>query len=322
MVNKPTVISTFAGIGGSSLGYKLAGFKELLAIDFSKNAYENFKLNFPNIPFLLKDIKQVTSKEIFEITKIKKGELDILDGSPPCQGFSIAGKKDVNDNRNTLFLEYVRLIKGLKPKIFIMENVAGMIIGNMKQIFIEILMILKSLNYNVKVKLLNAANYGVPQSRKRLFFIGVRKDLNFEPVFPKKQNKIITVEKALKGLKNSKKELKEAQIKDKIILNNYDKVKKGKSFASVLNGSRFNIIRLNNKSVSPTITKVRTTIHWSEKRYLTISEIKRLSSFPDNFILVGSVYNRWAGIGNAVMPLQMKAIAETLKKEILERCYR
>lgn len=103
-------------------------------------------------------------------------------------------------------------------------------------------------------------------------------------------------------------------------MNNYNKVKKGKSFASVLNGSRFNLIRINNKSVSPTITKIRTIIHWSEKRYLTISEIKRLSSFPDNFILIGSVYNKWARIGNAVMPLQMKAIAKTLKKEILERC--
>lgn len=188
MTKQFTVISTFSGCGGSSLGYKLAGFKELLAIDYNKNAAKTFKLNFPEVPFLLKDIKQVTNKEIFNITNLKVGELDILDGSPPCQGFSIAGKRDVNDNRNTLFLEYVRLIKELKPKIFIMENVAGMLIGSMKQLFLEILTTLKSLDYNVKVKLLNAANYGVPQSRRRLFFIGVRKDLGFEPIFPK--NKI------------------------------------------------------------------------------------------------------------------------------------
>src|SRR3990167_2497045 len=99
-----TVISLFSGCGGSSLGYKLAGFKELLAIDFDKNSVETFKLNFPDVPIWQKDIKEVGSQEILDFCKIKKGELDILDGSTPCQGFSMAGSKRVGDDRNSLFL--------------------------------------------------------------------------------------------------------------------------------------------------------------------------------------------------------------------------
>src|SRR3990167_6277348 len=98
-----TVISTFAGCGGSSLGYKLAGFKELLAIDFDKNAVETFKLNFPDVPVWQEDITKVASFDMLSFTGLKKGELDVLDGSPPCQGFSMAGKRKVSDPRNKLF---------------------------------------------------------------------------------------------------------------------------------------------------------------------------------------------------------------------------
>ena len=109
-MEKPTVISTFAGCGGSSLGYKMAGFKELLAIDFDKNSVDTFKLNFPNVEIWQKDIKEVSSKDILDFCKLKVGELDILDGSPPCQGFSMAGKRKITDLRNDLFLEFTRLI--------------------------------------------------------------------------------------------------------------------------------------------------------------------------------------------------------------------
>ena len=95
MSGKPTVISTFAGCGGSSLGYKWAGFQELLAIEWDDNAVETFKLNFPEVPMWKRDMKAVTGKEILDFTGLKPGDLDILDGSPPCQGFSVIGKRDV-----------------------------------------------------------------------------------------------------------------------------------------------------------------------------------------------------------------------------------
>lgn len=197
---KPKVISTFAGFGGSSLGYKWAGYEELLAVEWNKLAAENFILNFPDVPVWVRDISTIESAEILKFCNIKKRELDVFDGSPPCQGFSSLGKHEVNDNRNNLFKEYIRLVKGLEPKVFIMENVSGMIKGKMKGIFIEIMVELKKLDYNVQCKLMNAMYYNVPQSRQRLIFMGVRKDLDLLPVFPEPSKDLISVKNALNGV--------------------------------------------------------------------------------------------------------------------------
>lgn len=170
-----TAIFLFAGCGGSSLGYKWAGFKEILAIDFDRNAVETFKLNFPEIPIWEKDIKEIKGTDILNFCNIQKGELDVLDGSPPCQGFSMAGKRNVYDKRNDLVLEYIRLVDELQPKVFVMENVSGMIKGTMKGLFKEYMLKMKELNYEVKCKLMNAKYYNVPQSRERLIWIGIRK---------------------------------------------------------------------------------------------------------------------------------------------------
>lgn len=153
---KPTVISTFAGCGGSSLGYKWAGFKELLATDFDEDSVAVFKANFPGTLVLQADIRQVSVADILKMTGLKPGELDVLDGSPPCQGFSTVGRRKVRDERNDLFREYVRLIRGLKPKVFVMENVTGMAVGRMKGRFLEIWKALSSLDYKVRCRWMNA----------------------------------------------------------------------------------------------------------------------------------------------------------------------
>lgn len=158
----PTVISTFAGAGGSSLGYSMAGYRELLAVEWDANAVETFKMNYPDVPVFHGDITKLSVEEILAITKIKPRELDIFDGSPPCQGFSLAGKRDLSDNRNQLFREYVRILRGLKPKAFVMENVYGMVKGKMKLIFAEALQELKASGYDVSAKLLNAKYFSVP----------------------------------------------------------------------------------------------------------------------------------------------------------------
>ena len=123
-MNAPTFISTFAGCGGSSLGYSMAGFRELLAVEWEQNAVDTFKLNFPEVPIYHGDIATLSVDECLRLTGLKEGELDVFDGSPPCQGFSTAGKRNMNDWRNQLFKEYVRLLRGLKPKVFVMENVS------------------------------------------------------------------------------------------------------------------------------------------------------------------------------------------------------
>lgn len=172
----PTVVSTFAGCGGSSLGYSMAGFRELLAVEWDDNAVQTFKLNFPEVPIYHGDIGKLSVDEVLQLTGLKPGELDVLDGSPPCQGFSTAGKREFGDTRNQLFREYVRLLRGLRPKAFVMENVSGMVKGKMKLIFAEVLRELKASGYAVKARLLNAMYFGVPQSRERMIFIGVRDD--------------------------------------------------------------------------------------------------------------------------------------------------
>lgn len=319
---KPTVISLFAGCGGSSLGYKLAGFRELLAIDWDDNSEQTFNLNFPDVTFWNKNVMDVSAEDILESCNIKKGELDILDGSPPCQGFSTAGKRNVSDSRNDLFKEYIRLVDGLRPKIFVMENVSGMIKGSMKGRFIEIMKDLKGLDYDVKCKLLNAANYDVPQSRQRLFFIGIRKDLNKMPVFPIPSDKTITVKEAIKDL-----DLNDLYLFPTELAKNWWKLcKAGNSFSSIHpKGHWFNQQKISPNKPAPTITKSvfvcgrAGLAHWEKPGQLSIPMLKRLASFPDDFKFTGKFEEQWARIGNAVMPNQMKAIAETLKKEILDK---
>ena len=311
-----TVISTFCGCGGSSLGYKWAGFKELLAIDFDKNAVETFRLNFPEVPCWQRDIITVKANEILEFCNIKVGELDILDGSPPCQGFSTAGKRQVTDNRNDLFKSFVYLIQELQPKIFIMENVSGMIKGKMKGKFKEIILSLKALDYQVKCKLLNAKYYEVPQSRERLFFIGVRNDLNLEPVFPEGNNKVITVGEALKDLITDTREAFERTPK---YIRPLLKLMQDYEVASKYsNGVRyFNHKRVSKNRPSRTILKTPDTYHFKENRLFTKEELLILSSFSKDFKLIGNLINAYNRIGNSVMPKQMYHIAKTLKEKIL-----
>ena len=114
----PKVISLFAGGGGSSLGYSMAGYHELLAVEWDNNAVQIFKLNFPEIPIYHNDICHLSATECLKLAGILVGKLDVLDGSPPCQGFSTAGKREFTDNRNQLYHQYVRLLRGLKPKVF------------------------------------------------------------------------------------------------------------------------------------------------------------------------------------------------------------
>ena len=139
-LNAPTVISTFAGCGGSSLGYSMAGYHELLAVEWDDNAVETFKLNFPDVSVYHGDIHALSVDECIRLAGLSGSrELDVLDGSPPCQGFSTAGKRQLDDDRNQLFREFIRLLRGLQPRAFIMENVSGLVKGKMKLIFAEIM---------------------------------------------------------------------------------------------------------------------------------------------------------------------------------------
>jgi len=281
----PTVISTFAGCGGSSLGYSMAGFKELLAVEWDDNAVATFKLNFPDVPVYHGDIAKLSVEDVLQQTGLQVGELDVFDGSPPCQGFSTAGKRDFDDDRNQLFREYVRLLRGLKPKVFVMENVSGMVKGKMKLIFADILRELKASGYRVSARLLNAMYFNVPQSRQRMIFIGVREDLGIEPSHPKAESTQMGIGDAIVGCLASR----------SMKINPW--IKHPRSAA--------------------TITKTS-----SDYQFLTtngirkplIPEIAHLGSFPPDYR-----WNRgaWERIGNSVPPLMMRSIARHIRANIL-----
>jgi DNA (cytosine-5)-methyltransferase 1 len=191
-----TAISTFSGCGGSCLGYRMAGFKVLWASEFIPAAQEVYRLNHPGSILDTRDIRAVEPGEILEAIGLKAGELDLMDGSPPCASFSTAGKReagwgkvknysDTKQRTDDLFFEYARILNGLQPKVFVAENVSGLVKGTAKGYFKLILQELKDCGYNVKAKLLDAQWLGVPQMRQRIIFIGVRNDLGLEPVYPK-----------------------------------------------------------------------------------------------------------------------------------------
>jgi len=192
------VVSTFSGCGGSCLGYRMAGFKVLWANEFVPAVQESYKANAaPDCILDCRDIRAVQPEEILQATGLAEGEFDLFDGSPPCQAFSIAGKREkgwgkektyehgASQYNETLFDEYIRLLRGLKPKVFVAENVSGLVKGVAKGYFLEILAALKESGYHVTCRILDAQWLGVPQRRQRVIFIGVRNNLGKEPVHPK-----------------------------------------------------------------------------------------------------------------------------------------
>jgi len=312
--NAPTVISTFAGCGGSSLGYSMAGFRELLAIEWDNNAVETFKLNFPEVPVYHGDIAKISVDDILKQTGLKVGELDIFDGSPPCQGFSTAGKRQLDDPRNQLFREYVRLLRGLKPKVFIMENVSGMVKGVMKLVFVEILKELKASGYKVSARLLNAMYFNVPQSRQRMIFVGVREDLGIEPSHPEAESVPVTVRQAFTGQYDAVADLpfnKETKIAK--VMENLQ--------AGLSDPAHQSHVKLSYELPSRTLLKdflgYMHFWHPEQWRPLTLLEWKRLGSFPDSFIFTDKKLG-CQRIGNSVPPLFMRSIARHVRKEILK----
>lgn len=316
--NAPTVISTFAGGGGSLTGYLMAGYRDLLAIEWDDNAVATLRANYPDLDIYHGDIAKLMVDETLKRTGLKPGQLDILDGSPPCQGFSTAGKRLIDDPRNQLFREYIRLLRGLQPKVFVMENVSGMVKGKMKLIFVEILKELKSSGYRVSARLLNAMYFHVPQSRERMIFIGVRDDLNVEPTHPRAEARPVTVGEAWVNIPHDTSPRLSPKLAS--IVPYVPIWGDGGDVA----GSFFSTKRLSFSRPSRTIIKGNSGtracyIHPDEDRAITGAEVRRIASFPDDYIVPGNYKMLIERIGNAVPPLFMEAIARHVRTEILDR---
>jgi DNA (cytosine-5)-methyltransferase 1 len=182
---RPRVVDLYAGAGGLSLGFEQAGFDVVAVVEFDPIHCATHEFNFPKTSVICADTRTVTGDNILEVIGLKKGELDVLVGGPPCQGFSLMGKRALDDPRNELVSEFGRLVLELNPKYFVMENVAGLTQGNHKQFLGEIIEFFRDAGYEIKTpyKVLDAGNFGVPQHRERLFLIGARKGFEL-PDYP------------------------------------------------------------------------------------------------------------------------------------------
>lgn len=174
-------LQALAGLG---TGFSKAGFNIVSANDVWEPAARTYMANHPNTKFIIKDIAQINGNTLLDGTGYKKEDIDVIIGGPPCQGFSTLGKRFIDDPRNKLFKEYVRIVNDIKPKFFVMENVAGILSMQDGKVLENILSSFKEIGYVVEKRLLNAAEYGVPQTRERTIFIGTR--LNIEIKYPKK----------------------------------------------------------------------------------------------------------------------------------------
>ena len=307
--NKPdrTLVSLFAGCGGSSLGYQQAGFDIRLAVEWDSKAADVYRRNFPETSIFAGDIADLTAEEALEITGLQPGELDVLDGSPPCQGFSTAGARKFEDSRNRLFEQYVRMIDVFRPKMLVMENVSGLRKGKMKLMFAEMTIALKEAGYRISCRELNAWWYGVPQDRRRLIWVGVREDLAVMPGHPEPTvRQPISVKTALLNI-NIPAIYKTHQPQ---VIDAWHRAQPGQSLrkGSPWVGS-FQSCRLDPNKPSQTMIKAHKHWDWREPRYLTIEESKTLQGFPEWFELKE---NEYKFVGNSVCPPMAEALGRHL----------
>jgi len=346
------VASTFSGAGGSCTGYRMAGFKVVWANGFVPIAQESYKANAAADCHLdRRDIKEVQPEDIFKATGLKIGELDLFDGSPPCQAFSTAGKREkgwgkdksyehgAKQKNETLFSEYIRLLRGLMPKTFVAENVSGLVKGTAKGYFLEILRDLKASGYRVKCQVLDAQWLGVPQQRQRTIFVGVREDLGLDPVHPKPLSYRYAVRDALPWIKaiegangynghafqSSTVQASTVQASRTVLVEAETDISRYAIAAERDNRGAFGNCGDITNIPSPTVLADSVGTHWmrqsaTEKRKFTIQELKAICGFPPDFILCGTYAQQWERLGRAVPPVMMSHIAATIRDGILSRC--
>ncbi len=338
-------IDLFCGCGGLSYGFEKVGFNIMLGIDNDKMALNVFEHNHNEAISICGDITQLNYSDVK--SKIGNKKIDIIIGGPPCQGMSLSGPRKFDDPRNKLYLSYIRFVEEIKPKAFVIENVPGLVSlfkGQIKDIIIEKL---TALGYKVQYKILCAADYGVPQNRRRVVFVGLRdKNFDFDSILKKET---VTCEMALSdlpplidtlGVDPDNYDTKPQNHYQQIMRANSDKVrnhiaashsKKVKHIISLvpdggnykdlpekyINTRNFHVAwtRFRSDKPAPTIdTGHRHHFHYKYNRVPTVRECARLQSFPDDFIFEGNKTQQFRQVGNAVPPLMAQAIAKALLK--------
>lgn len=344
---KNKIIDLFCGCGGLSLGFEQAGFEVAYAIDMWQAAINTYNHNHKEKVAECRDIHELTNEKLRELKS--SGEIVGVIGGPPCQGFSKVGTRDVNDPRNHLYLEYCRVVEEVSPAFFVLENVSGLLTlckGMFKE---DIIKRFSDLGYTVEYKEVCAADYGVPQNRHRVFFVGMKKG-KFE--FPQKLETIVTSKEAISdllplnlenGMDTSHEYLCPPQ-------NEYQKKMRG-SLTEVTNHQitvhtqqtidiismvpdggtiydlpdeywsvrkyRKGFERMPSGRPCHTVdTGHRNYFHYKENRIPTARENARLQSFPDNYVFLGTKTDQYKEIGNAVPPLLAYHIAKAIMEQM------
>lgn len=315
ITNKLKVISLFSGSGGLDLGFLATGkFEIIYANDFNQSACVTYSNNIG---------KHVICEDISKLSDFPKA--DIIIGGPPCQGFSTANPaRSFDDPRNHLFKEYSRIIRDVKPKLFLMENVSGMVTMEKGKVFQLIKKELSSCGYTLYDSLLNAKDYGVPQSRRRMIIIGVRKDFDSKFNFPHpthNENNYTTVGEAIINKPISKNNTNHVIGNlTELNLKRIKHIPEGGAMKDcpkkLQNNSDLNrsMRRLHSKKVSPTIVHNNCDhyYHPKENRRITIREMARIQGYTDDFIFAGSKSEQSRQIGNSVPVGLGKAIAKSV----------
>lgn len=316
-------IDLFSGAGGLSLGLELAGFTGIAAVEFEKSACETYKNNF-NHPVISDDIREHSTKKVlYELIKNKfnSNSVDLICGGFPCQGFSLSGYRIIEDERNSLYKDMIEIIEHIRPSFVLMENVIGlrsMLEGKIEE---KIINDLNELNYNVNVTTLNAADYYVPQLRNRVIFIA--NNLNKKNYQPKP----LLTSKNYKNVKNSIEDLMYKEddssfnhVKTKHSLEMQERLKAVPEGESLYNNYSDAWKKCPWEKPSCTIKENHggVNIHPILPRVITVREMARLQSFPDNFIFKGSKKWQMVQVGNAVPPLLGKAIGLAIRKSLEE----
>lgn len=333
------IIDLFCGIGGLSLGFEQAGFEVVSAVDMWKDAIVTYNHNRKNKIAKVQTVEDFNTNTLPKLVKTE--HITGIIGGPPCQGFSTVGRREIDDPRNKMYLEFYKAVKLASPDFFVIENVKGMLTLN-KGAFVKDLIERfgpNGLGYTINYQLLNAADYGIPQNRHRVFYVGI-KGMLFE--FPKPFNYKLTAKDGISDLEGSTKNQYGSEPK-----NDYQIVMRGKMknplnqdytehsektisiISQVPDGGNIRDlppevwqVRKYNKAFermgtfkpSNTIdTGHRNYFHYSEPRIPTVRECARIQSFPDSFEIIGTRGSQYKQVGNAVPPMLARIIAEQIK---------
>ena len=350
-MKKNTILDLFSGCGGLSHGFSKAGYKVLAGMDNWDISLQTFKKNHPSAKTITGDISKLSPSEAAKKLGLKKSDVGIIVGGPPCQGFSLSGKRDVNDPRNLLYKGFVQYVDFFRPAAFLMENVPNILSMDNGAVKDKILSDFESLGYTVSYKILLASDYGVPQNRRRAFFIGLKngKTFNFpNPMYGEKEGleKKLTTKDAIGDL--PERDLIDGQAYTTSAVSDYQKkmrigskgvynhqavvhTEKTKRIISLVpdGGNYKNLPKAlqNTRKVNIAWTRFSSSkpgytidtghnhhFHYKYNRVPTARESARIQSFEDKFFFCGTKNEQLKQIGNAVPPLLAYQVAKQLKK--------